>query len=78
MSPPVIDIDEFQKGVVEAWKSISVANVNGNRVRFRVMQKTGLIGISMTIAMNFSTSFQGRFLSIPMRESKRSGWANCS
>ena len=40
ISLPIADMDAFQKGVTEAWKSINVATVNGSAVRFRVMQDT--------------------------------------
>lgn len=34
------DLDGLQAGVTDAWKSFDVATVNGNAVRFRVMENT--------------------------------------
>ena len=34
------DLDSLQIGVTDAWRSFNVATVNGNRVRFRVMENT--------------------------------------
>ena len=34
------DLDGLQTGVTDAWRSFNVATVNGNRVRFRVMENT--------------------------------------
>jgi mannose-6-phosphate isomerase-like protein (cupin superfamily) len=39
MEPSVVcDVDRLQRDVTDAWKSVDVATVNGNSVRFRVMQ----------------------------------------
>jgi len=39
MEPPLVhDLDGLQCGVTDAWKSFDVATVNGNAVRYRVMQ----------------------------------------
>lgn len=34
------DLDGLQTGVTHSWKSFDVATVNGNAVRFRVMENT--------------------------------------
>jgi mannose-6-phosphate isomerase-like protein (cupin superfamily) len=34
------DLDSLQTGVTDTWKSFDVATVNGNAVRFRVMDNT--------------------------------------
>jgi mannose-6-phosphate isomerase-like protein (cupin superfamily) len=34
----VCDLNDLQRGVTDAWKSLDVATVNGNAVRYRVMQ----------------------------------------
>jgi len=34
------DLDSLQISVTDAWKSFDVATVNGNAVRFRVMENT--------------------------------------
>jgi mannose-6-phosphate isomerase-like protein (cupin superfamily) len=36
--PLPCDLDSLQIGVADAWKSFDVATVNGNSVRFRVME----------------------------------------
>ena len=39
MGPPLAtDFDHLQSGVAQAWKIFDVATVNGNSVRFRVME----------------------------------------
>jgi len=38
--PSPSDLDSLQIGVTDAWRSFNVATVNGNRVRFRVMENT--------------------------------------
>jgi quercetin dioxygenase-like cupin family protein len=35
--PAAFDVDSLQRDVTDAWKSIDLTNVNGNAVRFRVM-----------------------------------------
>jgi mannose-6-phosphate isomerase-like protein (cupin superfamily) len=41
MSLPIArDLDGLQTGVTDVWKSFDVATVNGNAVRFRVMENT--------------------------------------
>jgi mannose-6-phosphate isomerase-like protein (cupin superfamily) len=41
MTPSVVfDLQSLQRGMTEAWKSLDLANVNGNAVRLRVMQGT--------------------------------------
>ena len=34
----ISDIASLEQGITDAWKSIDVATVNGNTVRFRVME----------------------------------------
>lgn len=36
--PQPCDLDRLQIGVAEAWTSFDVATVNGNTVRFRIME----------------------------------------
>src|SRR5947207_13481045 len=38
--PRACDLDSLQSGVTDTWKSFDLATVNGNTVRFRVMENT--------------------------------------
>lgn len=53
--PAAFDVDSLQRDVTDAWKSIDLTNVNGNAVRFRVMDGVTANWHTTRIAMSCST-----------------------